>query len=136
MSHITTVELKIKDLGALDEAAKQLGLELVLNPKDGFSWFAGNRSPCDHKLRVKHGSPDAYEIGLVRTVDEDYELRFDPFAGGHGMMERVASRDNPRGVGMLLQRYATEVSKRRLRREGYVVRERVEGGVVHLEASR
>jgi hypothetical protein len=59
MSHITKIDLLIKDLDALDKACGKLGLELVRGQKTFRAYRAGT---CEHGIRAVD-SPNAYEIG-------------------------------------------------------------------------
>lgn len=128
MSHVADMELHIKDLEALARAAKRLGMELVLDKKT-FKWYgthvgdyplpagfsAQDMGHCDHAMRVT-GNKGAYEIGVCKRRDGEpgYQLLFDFFAGGFGLMEKIGDSG-----GLLKQAYALEVAKKQLIREGY-----------------
>lgn len=135
MSHVTTVELEVRDLDCLAEAAKELGLELVRGASN-YKWygqFAGdyndpaikalgitpdNHGKCEHKLRVVGADSKCYEIGLVK-INGSYRLLFDFFGGGYGLMEKISSVGR-RGqdCNKLKQAYALAVAKKELRRQG------------------
>jgi len=145
MSHVTTVKMKIKDLDALEHAAKQCGLELVRNQKTYRQYYSASREAygsaetvqaglsdkdlrsCDHALRVA-GVPTAYEIGVKKT-DDGFILLFDPHAGGMGLMARVsgvnkAGVNDHRNLNKLQQEYSTEVGRKQLRAQGIRFTER------------
>lgn len=94
---------------------------------------------CEHAASVK-GKPDAYEVGLVKRPDgkPGYNVLFDFYAGGRGLMEHI-SPDGGRGQtgGKLMSRYTERVAEKELRSRGFGVQRRVnERGHVVLEAVR
>lgn len=151
MSHITTCDLKIKDLGALKQAAEACGLEFVEGQKT-YKWY-GRRvgddpmppgmkeedlGKCDHALRVP-GKAGAYEIGVVANPDGTYTLLWDSWAGGKGLMQHVSSASDRRreGIGKLHQEYSAAVTRKellRLKRRGYRVKEVREGNTIKIKA--
>ena len=69
MSHISTIELEVKDLDILSRACSRMGLKLVKGQKS-FKWFGVKDGVCDHAISI----PDAgYEIGVTKTNGQ-YEL--------------------------------------------------------------
>ncbi len=114
MSHVTKVNLKVRDLDALDEACDKLGLELERG-KRNFAWWGtfqydstppAGRDPktygtCDHAIRVKgdtphNGSSGPWEIGVVPALDGDgFDLLYDEFgSAGRRLTERVGVKAN------------------------------------------
>lgn len=102
MSHVTTVQVVIRDLETLAEVCSKVGLQFKPNQKH-YHWFgrfvgdyieAGTNPAemgrCDHAISVI-GNPYAYEIGVVAKKGSlgMYELRYDFYAGGMGL-EQVA----------------------------------------------
>lgn len=148
MSHIVSIDVKIRDLDALRVVAERLGLEFMEGQKT-YKWFGrslgdatlpeGVRKEdlgkCDHALRVR-GNAEAYEAGLVRMADGSFRLMYDYWNGGYGLMEKIAHSDQMEKAGKLMQAYSTEVSRRELVRAGYRVRETTRDGRVVLSASR
>lgn len=134
MSIIATVELEIKDLGAAKRAAARLGLEW----REGQTTFKqhtshGSGVRCDHAIAVA-GNPDAYEIGVIAKKDGTYELQFDHWQGGRGLMAKVSSGSG-RDIDKYKQAYAVEVAIAQVRRLGYSYRETVDAsGVIQVEA--
>lgn len=128
MSHVCEMELEVKDLDALQEAAKAIGLELVRG-QTKYKWWghsvgdypipagftAQDLGNCDHALRIP-GNPTAYEVGVVKRKDgkPGYQLLWDFYAGGYGL-EKVIGPDG----GLLKQSYAVMVAKKQMLRQGY-----------------
>jgi hypothetical protein len=130
MSHVATIEIEIRDLDALDAAARSLGLELVRG-QTTYKWYgrhvgdyplpAGftreDLGRCDHAIRVP-GNNQAYEIGVVKRRDgrPGYVLLWDFWRGGYGLVEKVGENAN-----RLKQAYAIEAAKRAAWRAGHRV---------------
>ncbi len=126
------VELQVKDLEALRLAAADCGLEFREDQRT-HRWFgqymydsplpAGvtkeQLGTCDHALSVA-GNPDAYEIGVAKTVGEDgsesYTLRYDFWERGYGLEECVGA-----GCTKLLQRYGYHAAVRQAASLGWSV---------------
>jgi hypothetical protein len=111
MSHISKIELEVRDLGILGQACKRLGLGLIRGKRQ-FRWY-GNDAPCDHAIRVPGAD---YEIGVI-TKNGRYELSCDFYDRA---LETVIGRQG----GLLRQAYAVEKTKTEARKKGYSVRER------------
>lgn len=142
MSHITTIDLQVKDLDAMRKACERLGLELVEGQKK-FKWygrFVGDTTPpkgidakdygkCEHAIRVK-GNPSAYEIGLVKRTDgKGYTLCVDTWRGGFGLRDYVSYDTSAKtldnfGVDKLKDWYAAEVAQKQMRKQGFRVNAR------------
>lgn len=137
MSHIVTVDVKIKDLDALRRAGEALGLRFNEGAKTFHSYQKGLK--CDHSLSVANPQKGSkpYEIGVKKTEDGDYQLLFDPFAQGYGLCPLVESSEGAGDLGRLLQGYALNVARKQALREGYTVHEvRGSNGAVTLTLSR
>lgn len=118
MSHISKIELVIKDLDALQRACTRLDLQF-LNNKKMFSWYNGSH-PCDHAIRVPNAS---YEVGVVRNKD-NYELLWDDWSNG-GLQQRLGT-----GAGLLKQAYAIERVRTEARRKNlHFTEQRQENGI-------
>jgi hypothetical protein len=111
MSHISKIELEVKDLAVLSHACTQLGLELIRG-KNRFKWY-GKNAPCDHVIKVPGA---AYEIGVVKDKHH-YELNCDYYDSG---IEQVLGRQG----GRLKQAYAVAKTKIEAARKGYSVLEK------------
>ena len=118
MSHISKIELEIKDMGTLKQACARLGLNLQEGKKT-FKWYGQQDSPCDHAIKV----PGArYEIGVIKSAS-GYELQCDYYDSGIG---KVIGRNG----GLLKQAYAVERVKTEARLKGYSVIEKpTEAGI-------
>ena len=140
MSHVTLVEgIRIRDLDALEFAAKRIGMELVRDQKE-FRWFgehvgdfplpAGftkdDMGQCEHALRVS-GNPKAYEVGVVKARDAEggYMLMWDFWAGDQGLRDVVGD-----GCQELVDNYVSVAAKRQLVSDGFnlVSETALEGG--------
>lgn len=129
MSHVTKIELEIKDLTALEAACKELGLEFVKQPT--YRWWGRymGDSPlpegfakedlgkCEFAIRVP-GNKEAYEVGVVKRRDgkAGYTLLYDYWSGGYGLVDKIGQ-----GASKLTQGYSVQVAKRWARRNGYRV---------------
>lgn len=106
MSHITTINVKVKDLSVLKQVATKLGLELVENQKT-FSYYNGRTGKCEHVLKVK-GNSSAYQIGLVLDKDGvSYNFDTDFYSGGRGLVDVVGQ-----GCEKLINGYAVGIAKK------------------------
>jgi hypothetical protein len=111
MSHISKIELEVKDLGILGQACSKLGLQLIRNRKT-FRWY-GKEAGCDHAIQVPGAD---YEIGVTRK-DHFYELNCDFYDRN---LEKVMGSQG----GLLKQAYAVMKTRIEARKKGYSVLER------------
>jgi hypothetical protein len=111
MSHMSKIELQVKDLSILSTACARLGLELIKS-KQSFKWY-GKEAPCDHAIKVPGAE---YEIGVIHR-DGLYELNCDYYDRNLG---KVIGKNG----GRLKQAYAIEKTMTEARRKGYSVLER------------
>jgi hypothetical protein len=127
MSHVSQIEIEIKDLEALKAACQRLGFEFRAG-QTTYKWFGRfvgdypmpqgfkveDLGKCTHAIRV----PEAdYEIGVV-IRDGKTTLLWDFWhAGG---LERVVGKNGAK----LKQAYAAEATKRAARKAGYMVTEK------------
>lgn len=111
MSHISKIQLEVKDLGILAQACRKLKLEFVRG-QGSFKWY-GNEAPCDHAIKVPGAD---YEIGVIER-DGRYELNCDFY---DRTLETVIGKQG----GHLKQAYAVEKTKIEARKKGYSVMER------------
>lgn len=124
MSHISKIELEVKDLGVLGQACTRLGLSLIKGQKT-YRWY-GQEAQCDHCIRVPGAS---YEIGVI-SRNGSYELNCDYYDKN---LEKVIGQKG----GLLKQAYAAEKTRIEARRKGYSVIERqTETGIrLHVRVS-
>lgn len=131
MSHITKVDLQIKDLTALQAAAKRLGLEFAAATEHRY--FGNKMNPCEYKLSIKD-NPIAYEIGVARAEDGTYALSYDAWGGGNGMMAIVST--DGKNLNKIKQAYGVELAKSHLRKQGHRITERVRpDGSIEIQAA-
>lgn len=127
MSHITTVDIEIRDLSMLEAACRRCGLEFRRGQVK-FKWW-GRDKRCEHAIGVP-GDERAYEIGIVRKEDgrDGYQFLYDDHAGGHGLMALCG-----KGCSRLKQAYAVEVAMAEAMRQGMNVNEQaMADGTVRL----
>ena len=101
MSHTVSMKLKINDLATLAKAAESIGLEFR---KDQRSFKAYTTDVCDHALRVK-GNKKAYEIGVRANRNGTYDLLFDSFLNGEGLMSVIGANGSK-----LMQAYQQQMA--------------------------
>lgn len=116
MSHVTTIDIQVKDLECLKTACTNLGLEFREGQKS-YKWYGRHvgdyplpegfthkdLGKCDHAIGVP-GNSRAYEIGVVKKGDS-YTMLWDFWQGGFGLQEKVGD-----GCGELVDQYAQEVA--------------------------
>jgi len=111
MSHISRIELEVRDLGILGQACTRLGLDLIRDQKS-FRRY-GKESSCDHAITMPGAN---YEIGVVKS-NGLYELNCDYFD------RNIEKAIGPQG-GLLKQAYGVIKTRVEARRKGYSVLER------------
>lgn len=131
MSHITKVNLKIRELDDLEVAAEACGLDLRRNQKTHI-WYgrflndsAEGRAfekergraamgKCEHALRLKDHRDGDYEIGVIKASDGDgYELSVDTFAQHGRLLKAVGGAS----FNKLRQEYAAAVATRKAKQQ-------------------
>ena len=112
MSHISKIELEVKDLGSLERACSRLGLALVKDQKT-FKWFGREDGKCDHAIKVPGAN---YEIGVIKGRTS-FDLQCDYYDPA---IEQTIGRNG----GLLKQAYAVERTKAEARRKGYTIIEK------------
>jgi len=118
MSHVSKIELEVKDLGTLKQACNRLGLKM-LEGKQTFKWFGQEEGRCDHAITVPGAS---YEIGVVKAGDS-FELQCDYWDSAIG---KAIGQNG----GLLKKAYAVERTKTEARRKGYtVIEQQTDSGV-------
>ena len=109
MSHFTTIETQVRDIGALREACRELGGELLENAIA--RGYAANTHKGDLVIRLK----GPYDVALNRQQDGRYGLTCD-WWDGH------VERELGPGYGKLLQLYGLSRAQAEARRKGYTTR--------------
>ncbi len=127
MSHISKIELEIRDLESLKQACKKLGFQFMENQKH-YTWYGkwvGNQplpdgiseedlGKCKHAIHVPAA---VFEIGVVQR-DNAYILLWDSWIGG-GLQKQIG-----KDAGILRQAYAIASVKKESRRKGYRITEK------------
>ena len=122
MSHISRIELEIKDLQSLKEACKRLGFEFSDN-QQSYQWYGRwvGDSPlpegitedqlgrCDHAIKVPGAQ---YEVGVVRK-GQSYILLYDEWIKG-GLKAKLGVN-----AGLLKQAYTIETLRKEARQKNY-----------------
>ena len=129
MSHVAEIPLEIRDLDALEIAARKLGLEVKRGQKT-YKSYQG-RLACEHAL-VQPDNPNGWEIGVVKRQDgKGYALMWDSYAQGHGLVQKVGH-----DAGKVQPRYSPEVGAKKARFQGFRVTEKFENGKIRLRCTR
>jgi hypothetical protein len=133
LSHISKIELEIKDLEALKNACNTLGFQFMENQKE-YIWYGkwiGNQplppgiteddiGKCDHAIRVPTAQ---FEVGVVRKGNSWILLWDNWIAGG---LQKVIGKD----AGILKQAYSVEAVKKISRVKGYrIVQKKLRGKI-------
>jgi hypothetical protein len=108
MSHFTTIHTQIRDIDALRDACKELGLE-VLHEAEARG-YGGAVQRGEYVIRLK----GPYDVSLNRQGDGSYGLTAD-WWDGH--VESEVGKD----YGRLLQLYGVHKASREARRKGHLV---------------
>jgi hypothetical protein len=108
MSHFTTIQTQVRDLDALADACRELGVELTTGAARGYN---GNTRTGEAVIKLK----GPYDIAVNKTADGNYGLTTDWW---NGHVEREVGRD----YGKLLQLYGVYKASREARKRGYTVR--------------
>lgn len=111
MSHLSKIELEIKDIAALRKACQRLGFQLNMEQKS-FKWYGTTDAKCDHTIKV----PDAnYEIGVLKDGNK-YNLQCDFF--DYRLVNKIG-----KDGGLLKQAYTLEKAKMEAKKKGYACKE-------------
>jgi len=127
LSHVSKIELEIRDLDSLKQACKRLGFHFMENQKH-YVWYGkmvgSNLLPdgiseedlgkCTHAINIPAA---VFEIGIVKK-NNSYLLLWDSWSGG-GLQKAIGN-----DAGMLKQAYALESVKKESRRKGYRLTEK------------
>ncbi|MFA5766312.1 MAG: DUF1257 domain-containing protein [Candidatus Paceibacterota bacterium] len=133
MSHVVAIQLEVKDLQALETAAKALGAELVRDQKT-FRWYGRwmndysadnaayrqgikpeNYGKCDHIISHPQCS---YDIGLVKQPNGSFRVVADEWSAGG--LTKVFGQ----GMAHLKQRYGVAVATKTMRNQGWSTSEK------------
>ena len=150
MSHVTKVELVVKDLECLKRAAAECGLEFREGQKT-HRWYGQwvndysgadaaykqgikpeDYGKCEHAIGVPNNAT-AYEVGVVKNPSgEGWVLVADFWSGGKGL-EALAGRN----CSKLAQAYGQQVVQKTMKAQGWMVRKTVQSdGPIKLNCTR
>ena len=120
MSHFTSIQTQIKDMAALEDACKELGVELL---EGGVArGFATQTRTGDAVIRLK----GPYDIALNRQEDGNYGLTTD-WWNGHVEKEVGAN------FTKLIQLYGVHKAMREAKKKGYLTsRKTLPNGAIKL----
>jgi hypothetical protein len=125
MSHLATVATTIKDIRALKEAAKALGLELKTGGQ--VRGYGGTRyKETDYMIEL----PGPFDLGFRKQADGTYAMECDGglMQGWYGSEAGMAKIG--RNAGRLKQEYAYAILQAEARRKGRTVqRQNVDGRI-------
>lgn len=131
MSHISTIQVEIKDLSAVKAVCARMGWTFVEN-QSTYAWYgqlvgdqtarlaamgmtAADMGKCLHAIKVPGCR---YEIGVAAGMNgKGFRFAFDTYRNGG--LDNVIGSDGSK----LSQLYAIEKVKIEARRKGYMVRE-------------
>lgn len=151
-SHVTKLDVVIKDLDALKAACKRLGLDL--RAQSTYRWYgryvgdyAAGMEAMKNELQIRdkngvfqpmkvedlgrcdyaiHLNNDAYEIGCIEQPDGTFRLVWDFWQGGRGM-QNVAGLDCKNLVG----EYTLEVARNAAQSQNWMYEETAEGLTIY-----
>jgi len=107
VSHFTSIQTQIKDLAALADACKELGVELLQNGEA--RGYAGQTRKGEAVIRLK----GPYDIALNQQPDGNYALATD-WWDGH--VEKEVGTNFAR----LIQLYGMHKTMREAKKKGYL----------------
>ncbi|SRR6266550_250280 len=145
MSHLTIGVVSIKDLAALERAAKELGGVFVANQKT-YRWYGrymgdsplpagvkeSDLGKCSHVIRVPGVD---YEVGVVQQPDASFRLLFDYWGSGAGLVKQFGRNGN--NLDKLMQSYTRYATIGAAKRAGFFCREKVlANGSIQIQLQR
>jgi len=117
VSHVSNIDVEVKDLPSLKVACEELGLEFREN-QTCYRWFGKfvgdaplplgfieeDLGKCEHAIGIS--GKESYEVGVVRNkTGVGFQLFWDEWAGGQGLEEVIG-----KGACKLKQAYASAVA--------------------------
>lgn len=152
MSHVTEIDLEIRDLDALKKACEMLGLEFREGQKT-YRWFGTHvgdyplpkgftkeeMGHCEHAIAIKNGNGASngqlpYEVGVVTRRDgkQGYTLLWDFYCGGFGLQAKIGENGHA-----LTDSYSAALSVQKLRRQGFRIQQtKTPQGKIVIRATR
>jgi hypothetical protein len=141
MSHVTAIDLEIKDIQALKLACEELGLNFKENQKT-YRWYGkwvndyrSGDAAFNHGIKPEdYGKGEhavevpgsKYDIGVHRS-GEGYKLAFDFWGTGKAIQEKVG-----KGGEKIKQLYAVHAATLAAKRKGWIVQRKTVGSKIEL----
>lgn len=120
MSHFTSIQTQIKDLDALQDACRELGVELA--HKGVARGYATNTRTGEAVIKLK----GPYDVALNRQEDGAYALTTD-WWGGH------VEKEVGTNFTKLIQLYGVHKAMREAKKKGYLAsRKTLPNGAIKL----
>ena len=120
MSHFTTIQTQIKDIAALREACRELGVDLIENAVA--RGYGSSNQKGEYVIRLK----GPYDIAVNRQPDGTYGLTTDWY-------DDHVEKEVGTSYGRLLQLYGVHKARIEAQRKGYTVRRQTLGdGAIKL----
>ena len=127
MSHVSTIDVDVKDLNAVRRMCEREGWEFRENQKT-YGWYGQSvgdypipegvsvedLGKCDHAIHIPGCD---YEVGLIHKQGSHYTVIADLWSGGG--LEKHVGED----CGRIKQLYALEKAKIEAKKKGYLCRE-------------
>ena len=145
MSHLTIGAVSIRDLAALETAAKELGGVFVANQKT-YRWYGrrvqdtplpvgvkeADLGKCAHVIKLNGAE---YDIGVVQQKDGSFRLMMDYWGPGQKLCQQFGrGKDN---LDKLMQSYSRHATINAARKAGYFVRSKTTAtGAIKMELVR
>jgi hypothetical protein len=135
MSHITTIDIEVSNLDALDLAAKELGGLLQRN-KTTYNWYGATPQPCAHAISLPGVH---YEVGVCPRPQKPgtYSLNFDPYGSGTSSASRHDGQRVLAAFGeeltKLRQLYGVHTATLAAKKKGYLVTRKQVGHNIKLQ---
>jgi hypothetical protein len=114
MSHFTTIQTQVRDIHALRDACRELGVDLIENAVA--RGYGSSTNKGDYVIKLK----GPYDIALNRQQDGTYGLTTDWWEG-------CVEKEVGTNYGRLLQLYGVHKARIEAQKKGYTVRRQTLG---------
>lgn len=88
MSHVKKQTTDFVDLTCLEQAGDQLGMNFDRAAKL-FKYYGVEQSKCTDGRFTVRGNAHAYEVGISKAKNGTYNLLYDSYGGGEGLMKVI-----------------------------------------------
>ena len=139
MSHVASIEVKVKSLAALKAACAEFGA-VWQEGQLTYKWYGRSvgdyplpagmtvdqLGKCEHAIHVPGVE---YEVGVVKLASGDYTLAYDFWGPGQGLLAKFGDK-----LGLLTQRYGVCCAEEMAQLEGLPYeRTKLADGTIRLE---